>query len=376
MFTREDTKYLKGIAILLMLIHHLWGFPERLPIAMQITSSKDTIHGINIFFYLGTFGKICVAIFMFLGGYGLWKKHKQTSYSLATDIIRLYKSMWKIWFIFIPIGLVFFSEQPDYSSDSSICHVFADKSTYSILSSFTGISSLYNHEWWFFLTYLSAMVLGYVFIYLMRNCTNFWCEATIILLVEISTQRFIPTVSDALPYLREDWFYNIFISIDPSVCIFFIGIVFGKYNGIEKLNDLFTTAIPVTIERLIVSIGGIALIIMCRNFYFGNGLFDILYIPFFIVFIINLLDKSIIIKKFFKYLGKNSTNTWLIHSFYCYYYYPIVRLVCASKNALISLTTLLGLSLFSSILIDAFWKYTRKFVSKAETYILMRRNYI
>lgn len=29
-FTKEDTKVIKGIAIILMLTHHLWGFPDRI----------------------------------------------------------------------------------------------------------------------------------------------------------------------------------------------------------------------------------------------------------------------------------------------------------------------------------------------------------
>lgn len=28
--SREDTKILKGIAVLLMLMHHLWTFPDRI----------------------------------------------------------------------------------------------------------------------------------------------------------------------------------------------------------------------------------------------------------------------------------------------------------------------------------------------------------
>ncbi len=30
-FTKEDTLMLKGIAIYMMLFHHLFGFPERIP---------------------------------------------------------------------------------------------------------------------------------------------------------------------------------------------------------------------------------------------------------------------------------------------------------------------------------------------------------
>lgn len=29
-YSRKDTKIIKGIAIVLMLMHHLWAFPERI----------------------------------------------------------------------------------------------------------------------------------------------------------------------------------------------------------------------------------------------------------------------------------------------------------------------------------------------------------
>ena len=37
-FTKEDTKLLKGGGIILMLAHHLWAFPERLISDLPLTS--------------------------------------------------------------------------------------------------------------------------------------------------------------------------------------------------------------------------------------------------------------------------------------------------------------------------------------------------
>lgn len=78
MFTRNDTKVVKGIAIILMLMHHLWAFPERLPTNMQINIFNIKLNDIDLLQQIGMFGKICVPIFMFLGGYGLYKKCKKS----------------------------------------------------------------------------------------------------------------------------------------------------------------------------------------------------------------------------------------------------------------------------------------------------------
>ncbi len=71
MFTRENTKQVKGIAILLMLVHHLYTFADRIPYGLEI-ASQYYISGMELTVIIGSFGKICVSIFMFLGGYGLY----------------------------------------------------------------------------------------------------------------------------------------------------------------------------------------------------------------------------------------------------------------------------------------------------------------
>ena len=71
---RNDTRILKGIAIIMMLAHHLWGFPDRVPNGGF--SSNIMIFDTNIIQYIGDFGKFCVAFYMFLGGYGTYCNYK------------------------------------------------------------------------------------------------------------------------------------------------------------------------------------------------------------------------------------------------------------------------------------------------------------
>ena len=67
----DDTKIMKGIAIICMLMHHLWFFPTR--IAGGPLESLFTIFNMPATTYLGLFGKICVPMFFFFGGYGVYK---------------------------------------------------------------------------------------------------------------------------------------------------------------------------------------------------------------------------------------------------------------------------------------------------------------
>ena len=66
----------------------------------------------------------------------------------------------------------------------------------------------------------------------------------------------------------------------------------------------------------------------------------------------------------FAYIGKHSTNIWLTHSFYCYYFGPFAKLVYKSKNFIIDYLVLLALSLVTSILLNLFfWNMSKSVIS-------------
>lgn len=361
MFTREDTKKIKGVAILLMLIHHLWFFPDRLPMDMQLQPLGIIIACFDLKDILGGFGKICVGIYAFLGGYGLWKKLKrQETYSLASDIVSLYKELWKVAIFFIPIGLCFFREQPDYTADPTICHVFNGSRAIKLAQTFSGLFPPYNYEWWFFTSYLGALILGYVFIKINKN-QNFWLDVLLVVLIQIFSQGIIPAIgsTEIFRSALSGIFQSLFIRYDICVCSFFMGIVFAKYNALERLLERFHRMFQIKAERLVVSAVGLFIIIICRQFcYEREG--ELAYVPLLIVFALEWINTFQVFQRIFLTLGKYSTGIWLTHTFYCYYFYTTARVVCFSQNAWIALFVLLMMSLLTAIAIKYFWKLASK----------------
>ena len=62
-------------------------------------------------------------------------------------------------------------------------------------------------------------------------------------------------------------------------------------------------------------------------------------------------------KKTFLALGKQSTNMWLTHTFFCYYFYPAVKIVVVyPKYAILSLIVFVAFTYVASVLLDLFWK--------------------
>ena len=151
-FSRDDTKLMKGAAIVLMLMHHLWGFPGR--IAGGELWHVLSICGESSLTYFGSFGKICVSFFFFLGGYGVYLSTHSKRYDLIAKLKGLYLSYWKVFVIFIPLAFFFCAHQPTYCDEAEICTRYAEFSRQECFNNFIGFSTSYNSEWWFLNSYI------------------------------------------------------------------------------------------------------------------------------------------------------------------------------------------------------------------------------
>lgn len=351
-FTREKTWQIKGVAILLMLAHHLFAFSNRFYKGYEVNSFLN-FSGYELPVIIGLFGKICVSIFMFLGGYGLYKTFQKENF--INKIINLYKKYWKTFLIFIPIGFIFFKNQNIYTEDISLSLKFSEFNYKNIIFDFLGLTSNLNGEWWFFKNYLFAVFTGYIFINIMKKNTNFYKETLIIIIWYVLTNGVFSYYANLFG-LNNFIFSNLFIDNGYSI-IFLIGVLFSKYKIFNKFSEILIEYN--NLEKFIISIIGILLVIYTRVFYIDISL-DILLTPVFILFSYNLINIFKKVSKIFEYLGKNSTNMWLNHSFFCYYYWMFAKAVYYFNNPLITFIILLALSLASSILTDFVWQLLSK----------------
>lgn len=364
-FSRQDTKIIKGFAVFMMLLHHLWSMPERYLPETVYHMSGIVIPGTgqDFLIVLGMFGKVCVPLFMFLGGYGLWHK-MQKKYCLAKDIIGLYRSFWKVAVIFIPIGLLFFSHQPDYMAEVRLAHIFEDHRISTIISNLMGTATysthIYNLEWWFFLPYLVAMTIGCIMISV-DKIHHFWTDAFYVLVFEIVTRDLLPIIVSIEPFsqLNQSFWFQKFFLCNEFTSSFLMGIIFAKYNALVRLRHLYRQRFFTKVGRLLGGAVGLSVLFWYKKFLFPA--LDVLYTPFLVILVSECLRMIPLLQKFFELLGKHSTNIWLTHSFYCYYFGIAVKLILISRNAYISLATLVALSLVTAIALDKFWELISSF---------------
>jgi len=139
----NDSVQLKGIALMLLLFHHL--FYKNIGLYYDVIILN---HGIVHEF--GLVCKVCVALFVFLSGYGLGVQH----FNGDIDVKHFYKrrftklmpSYWLMWLLFVPLGMVFFGRTFDV--------VYGDNVVPKLIINLLGLQGYpgfygFNPTWWF-----------------------------------------------------------------------------------------------------------------------------------------------------------------------------------------------------------------------------------
>ena len=339
-----------------MLIHHLWGFPDRQPVgryALVAPKLPFTINDQNPYVAVGKYGKICVVLFMFLAGIGLYRQFCSGKLHLWRKIKHFYLSYWKVFFIFIPIAFFFFKDQEQLTKATvSFYNIYTQFDLNTFILNLFGLKTSYNSEWWFVFAYAISCIFGYVYIYMTRKCNNLYIELLIVACINTVFYRIIPIFIDLSSFseIKKSAIYTLYLR-QQGVTAFFTGIVAAKYNVLENMiSRMKQHSLPC---RIVLSVSGLLATLYIRNYNSGN-IYDFFTAPFIVVFFLTLikLEKVPFLYKFFVFFGKNSENIWLTHSFFCYYFSSCVRIVFKTGNYLISLLTLMGMSLLSSICIN------------------------
>ena len=208
--SKSDTASIKGVAILLMLWHHLF---------LNATGYGVLTHSVAVF------AKVCVALFLFVSGYGLTKQYDGLARHTAKDTIKLLGRRYvnfflQYWFCFILVVLV-----------GNICgYSFSDAypPTRNTLKCFIldgfgqmGYNS-YLKPWWF-----NKMIIQLYLVFpilLLIICNKY--TACIGLFAIIPLQLFAKSIPG-----------NIFFLIEGGLPAFYLGMVSARYRIIPPIRQ-------------------------------------------------------------------------------------------------------------------------------------------
>ncbi|MDV7055150.1 acyltransferase [Bacteroides ovatus] len=312
--TKDHSKQIKGAAILCMVLFHLFGFPERIP-------TSAWWMGMPIIKAL----QICVPIYLFMAGYGLQSaaiKGEVTWRIIGKRLKKLYLSFWWVAVPFITIGCII-----GYYT-FTVETVF-----YNLL----GLTASCNGEWWFFSLYTELLVLFY-FISKIKLSWKSYLLLMLGLLIFTRALNGVLRLDDGIIVER----HLKMVLIDLNV--FMLGCFFAKFDIFEWLNEQYFWLYKKTwLAPLFILIP-----ILVRAYLPLIGITELLIVPIFCIGIVNICKTGG--GKILFFFGKYSTNLWLIHSFFIFYFLNGISFV--TNNPLVIFITVLGCSLTCSIIIE------------------------
>ncbi|MBR3170673.1 MAG: acyltransferase [Lachnospiraceae bacterium] len=349
---KNDTRVIKGAAVILMLMHHMWAFQER--IADGGLKGLIPLGNTYLFVFLGHFGKVCVPLFFFLGGYGLAKRYEGRKFDALGRLKKLYLSYWKVFVIFIPIAFLFFGNQGVYAADASFCGRYNVFSVRELVLNFLAILDTYNYEWWFLRCYMLMILCFPLIRYAAGKCSPA-AKFLIILIITVLFGKVFPDVWYAFigDARQGNVIYDSFFCMgEPFFACFVMGVFCAGNDLLDRISAFLDRAGRFRAAAEILLILTVILVrqVLLRKY------FDFLYAPLLSVIISDLARRLPAIGKIFEAFGQESTNIWFIHSFFCYYFYGIVRIVIATHWAVPSFATLAVISYAAARLVTIFWQ--------------------
>jgi len=328
-FSKEKTWVVKGVAIVLLLMYHLFEH-EHLVNAMGVNYSPFPM---SVFLMMTGFGNICVAVFVLLTAYGISKgllacEEISVKGAYEQAVKRFFKLMANFTALYISVNLLWwykFSYKPLYGAGwQGVLHAVTDGIG---LSQILGTPTM-NMTWWY-------MEIAYVLIFLIPLLTILTKKLgySMILLAFIA-----PAV----------------VNFDPDIERYFFTAVFGVCAAYGNWPDkLLNLKCPKVLQWIL----GVAALLVCvpirQNFAVQQNyeyLFDA-PIALLVLFVGGVLLASVpVLNKVLAFIGKHSMNIYLVHTFF--YMALWQNFIYRFKYAGITLMVLLLTTLAYSVVLE------------------------
>ncbi|MRM91348.1 hypothetical protein EAI28_23850 [Faecalicatena contorta] len=340
MFKRIDTLKVKGIAISLLLFHHLFYSTARIEangVVFHIFS-QDTVEG------LATASQICVWIFAFLSAYGLTCKYikediKRPTIFIAKSWISLMKSYWFIYIIVFILSFIFFNNPLE---------IYQHKASYLVLDAlgladFFG-SPMLSNVWWYM---CFAQILLIILPLIIAVCSKFGWASYLLMIIIIQ-------------YLGSGISSNFGGEYINYLLVIVLGVLCAQNIFFDKVKSKPKHLIGKIIEIcILVGVIFICLILRLKleevDVWKVRSILSSLAVLCICWMSYKYLTNKIV-EKVLSFLGKHSGNIFMTHAL-IYTFYPNV--VYYTKNVILSWLTLLSISLCLSIVLEKLKELTK-----------------
>lgn len=157
MLTKSESLQLKGSAILIMVLLHLFNRQENIDKCII----SINLLGEPLVSQLAKFVEICVPLYLFLSGYGLYLLfEKNNTISPLKRVLKLYLIFWSCFIVFISLGCFLVPEL--YPGSWKI-----------FIENFIAWKTSYNWEWWFIFPYVLLICVSNILFACIRRWNFF-----------------------------------------------------------------------------------------------------------------------------------------------------------------------------------------------------------
>lgn len=294
--SKDDSTYLKGWAILIMIFLHLFGARAlNIPAYQQI---RDIcFHDKPISYCLAQFCSICVHLYILLSGYGLFITYRKVeeNHGSMKNLKRIVMLMSKV----LMVGIIFYPISIFYPNLGWNFNIF---NCVKMLLGYIG-----NYEWWFLRPYIIIVAISPWLLARFEETPK--VSFFLSLALYIITKYLIYFHDFHIPLILE----QVFILLIS----FYLGAALAKWGILAGAKSLSDSNARISILSIAV-----LLAMLIYKIFFPSGILDPFISAIFTIcaiLLVNVLGKRC--HFLFVCLGKEATSMWLIHTFISIYYW-------------------------------------------------------
>lgn len=309
--TRQQSYVIQGAAILLMLWHHFFS-------DIQFCGDKLFFWNSEVVWRAAWFGKICVALFAFVSGYGMFYALKRNGEeSFFPRLLQDYKIVFRqLLFLYLKYWLVFL-----LLPGMELLTGFRRFDMGEFLGNLLGFSSTYQPTWWYMGQYVKMLLLLpllELFFYAFpereekkrRICFFGILSALGVLFTAVGLTLYRPLWDFLLNAAR-----NLRISYFLPFCIGFLIARFRLYpllaSKLERIGKKGNTRLSAVVLIATVAVR----VALSDSASYAET--DFLLVPIFAYTLLTLLQFAPPLEKVLAWFGRQSTYMWLFHGFFC-----------------------------------------------------------
>lgn len=300
--TSEKTECLKAVALILLMIHHLFGC-DFLQDWISPFKGADIVFGVS--------GRICLAMFLFCSGYGLYKsyviKENPPKHYIPQKIVKTLIPYWVVMLIAVMILLYLGKFDPVYIPANLFAWIHEDSILYVSFS------------WYIKLHLLILLTLPLIRLIEKKWRKNILVDSLMYIILPFLIWFFLKG------FQNEEVFTNIFTSLISSLLFllswysfFGIGMIFAKYNVYDKIHAFSERFPKPVIILLSLILCGYALFMKYLVYHFYSPAYyfsitDCICMPLFVSGCLLITDNLKFKSRYvIPYLGKRSIFYWLL----------------------------------------------------------------